>query len=305
MTECERIIKDGVLPKSFFVPETICDFYVDENRKKIWAIVLDILIQFDSICRKHDLKYFLAFGALLGAIRHKGYIPWDDDLDVCMPRKDFELFVKYAQLELKEPYFLQIPGEDNGYYFAFPKIRNTNTCCISEAFRYEKFNQGIALDIFILDNFKGDDFDGYYNKVNTLILENSANMRRNNPHPSDTDIERMNNFVYRDPQQVLNEIEHISTKYNSESCENCIVSGLTVHRPQKIVYKWADVMDLIDYTLYGYKFLIPRNYDSVLSVTYGDYMTFPPESQRGTWHNSAVFNADVPYKDVLKNLLTI
>lgn len=303
MTECERIIKEGVLSESFFLPETICDFYVDERRKKIWAIVLDILIQFDSICRRHNLKYFMAFGALLGAIRHKGYIPWDDDLDVCMPRKDYERFVKYARTELKEPYFLQIPGEDYGYYFAFTKIRNSNTTCISESFRYERFNQGIALDIFVLDNFKEDDLAGYFNKLNNLILENSANMRRSNPHPSVADIERMNSYVKRNPQTVFDEIEEMSTKYNTEICEMCIVSGLTVYKPQKILFKWSDVADLVDCDFYGYKFLIPADYDSVLKTTYGDYMKYPPLEQRGVWHNSVIFNPDKSYKDSLKELL--
>lgn len=90
MTECERIIKDGILPKSFFLPETICDFHVDEKRKKMWAIGIDMLVKFDEVCRKHELRYSLAFGSLLGVVRHKGFIPWDDDIDVVMPREDYE-----------------------------------------------------------------------------------------------------------------------------------------------------------------------------------------------------------------------
>lgn len=303
MTECERIIKEGILPESFFIPETICDFYVDEQRKKLWAVVLDILIQFDSICRRHNLKYFMAFGALLGAIRHNGYIPWDDDLDVCMPREDYKKFIKYARTELKEPYFLQVPGEDQDYYFSFTKLRNSNSTAISHAFRYAKFNQGIFLDIFPLDNFKGSDFAEYYNTLNHLILENSANMRRSNPHPSVADIERMNSYAKRDPQIVFDEIEALETKCNIEDCETCIVSGLTVYKPQKIIFKWSDVTELMDFNFYGYKFLIPVNYNSVLKTTYGDYMQFPPLEQRGTWHNSVIFNPDEPYKDSLNELL--
>lgn len=86
MTECERIIKEGILPESFFEPETICDFYVDETRKKIWAVLLDLLIKFDKVCKKHGLKYYLAYGSLIGAVRHQGFIPWDDDIDICMNR---------------------------------------------------------------------------------------------------------------------------------------------------------------------------------------------------------------------------
>ena len=93
MTECERIIKEGILPESFFKPETICDFYVDEGRKKLWAILIDLLVQFDRVCRNHNLKYWVSFGGLLGIVRHNGFIPWDDDLDVCMPRADYEILM--------------------------------------------------------------------------------------------------------------------------------------------------------------------------------------------------------------------
>lgn len=103
MTECERIIKEGILPASFFEEETICDFLVTKERKKIWAVLLDMLIQVDRICRKHNLKYFMAFGSLLGVVRHNGFIPWDDDIDICMPRDDYEKFIVIARNELPPP----------------------------------------------------------------------------------------------------------------------------------------------------------------------------------------------------------
>ncbi len=92
MTECERIIEQGILPKSFFEQEERCDFLVTEKRKKIWAVLLDLLIKFDFVCKKYSLTYFLADGTLLGAARHQGFIPWDDDIDVSMPREDYEKF---------------------------------------------------------------------------------------------------------------------------------------------------------------------------------------------------------------------
>ena len=303
-TECQRIIEEGILPGEFFQEETICDFLVTIERKKIWAISLDLLIQFDRICRKHDLKYFLAFGSLLGVVRHNGFIPWDDDLDVCMPREDYEKFVVLAQNELPSPYFLQIPGLDNDYFFSFPKIRNSNTTCISSAFRYCKFNQGIALDIFVLDNCHLHLVEKNFKKVTNLVLENSTNMRRCNPHPSEKDIERMKSFEMRSSYEILAELETIYKEMNKKTSEYCMPSGLTIYTPQRMIYKWADVLDLINVDFYGHKVYLPQNAEAILITTYGkNYMQYPPIMERGTWHNSVLFNSDKPYDESLTKLL--
>ena len=164
MTECERIIKEGILPDSFFEEETICDFLVTRERKKIWAISIDMLRVFDSVCRKHYLHYSLAFGSLLGAVRHNGFIPWDDDIDVVMPRGDYEK-LKIFRSDFINPYFLQFPGDNFGYFVSFAKLRNSNTSSISFPFRYEDFNQGIFMDIFPMDNYSASNLESNVNRI--------------------------------------------------------------------------------------------------------------------------------------------
>ena len=84
MTESERIIKEGILPETFFEPESRCEFYVDETRKKIWAIELDLYLELMRVCKKYDLTIWADGGTLLGAVRHNGFIPWDDDMDLIL-----------------------------------------------------------------------------------------------------------------------------------------------------------------------------------------------------------------------------
>ena len=300
-TECQRIIDEGILPEDFFKEEIICDFKVTTERKKIWAISLDLLIQFDRICRQHNFRYFMAFGSLLGAIRHKGFIPWDDDLDVCMPREDYEKFIQIAPHELKAPYFLQIPGKDNDYFFSFAKLRNSNTTCINYTFQYCRYNFGLGIDIFVLDNYHPKVSESDRTLLKDLFMENSANMRRSNPHPSQTDIERIAQFKKRSPYEVLDEIAAIYRKGNSTMSDYC-VPCITIYDTHKMIYKWSEVLALENVDFYGHKFLIPKNPDSILSTTYGNYMEFPPVEKRGTWHKGAIYDMDRPYTEVFKDL---
>lgn len=94
-------------PEEFFKGEEIEGFFVEEMMKRAWAAQLKVLSVVDRICKRHGLRYFLHFGSLLGAVRHKGFIPWDDDLDIAMLRKDYMEFIKYAPREMPESYRIQ------------------------------------------------------------------------------------------------------------------------------------------------------------------------------------------------------
>lgn len=301
MTESERLKKEGFLPEEFFKAETLCDFYVSEKMKKVWAIEIDMLVLLDKICRENNLRYTLACGSLLGKIRHNGFIPWDDDIDVFMPRKDYDILCNLHKCDFKNPYVLLIPCE-NGFFFSHAMIRNSRTSAIVEGFRYEEFNQGIFIDIFPLDNCILETANDNWNKINELVLTNSTNMRRSLRNPSDRDIERMRMYPKRDGNEVFREIERIATQYNNIETEYAIAATITPYSADRLTFKWADVLDTIDVDYYGYSIKIPRNYDAVLKVSYGNYMELPPKEDRGTWHAFSIFEPDIDYKTMLQLL---
>lgn len=299
MTECERLIANGTFTRDFFKPEVRCDFIVTEERKKIWAIGLDLLLQFDKVCKKHGLRYFLLGGSLLGAIRHGGFIPWDDDVDVGMPRQDYDKLLTLSEAFLT-PYFLQIPGKDNGYFYSFTKVRNTNTTGLCVKFWCQQFNHGIFLDVVPIDEWAFPNGVSVFKKINELCYSQSTYMRMSNPSLSDQEKDRVSKYSGRDPFEVNAEIDSLARTYSGKNTgfvaqDTCGVYGFKCN-----IYPAEDFETEVLWEFEGFKFPIPKGYKHILYTIYGDYMHYPPVEQRGTWHDGFIMNPDVPYKEFLK-----
>ena len=139
---------------SFFEGETRNNFYIRPMMKRAWAVQLDILEQIDIICKRHNIMYYAEWGTLLGAIRHKGFVPWDDDMDIGMRRKDFVRFQHYAKTEFPEGYEILTVHTHLSHPQMIVRVINTSTICTEPDF-LEK-NHGcpyiMGIDIFITDN---------------------------------------------------------------------------------------------------------------------------------------------------------
>ena len=120
--------------------------------KELQEMMLNMLVDIDLMCRKHGICYYLTAGTLLGAVRHQGFIPWDDDADIMMPRKDYDRFLAIAEKELDSRYFVQYHKTEPYYRHTFAKIRRNGTACIIQNHRHIPMHQGIFIDIFPLEN---------------------------------------------------------------------------------------------------------------------------------------------------------
>ena len=299
MTEIERIIDKGVISKDFLKEEVICDFLVTEERKKIWAISLDLALEFDKVCKKHGLRYFLLGGTLLGAIRHKGFIPWDDDMDLMMLREDYERF-KQLENEFKAPYFFQTPTTDPESGYSIIKIRNSNTTAVVDKFRYEKFNQGIWISVFPIDNWEIEGGEERSAKIKKLLIENATYMRKSNPYLSDADKIRVQNHSGRKPKEVNDEIQTIAMRDRFKHTEYVALAVTTVYPLKNLIYRREVFADSVDVDFEGFRLPAPIGYDEYLKTAYGNYMEFPPVEKRGTWHSGIIIDTNQPYTAYLK-----
>ena len=146
------------IPEEFYEDEIRSGFTISRERKKVWAVELDLLYVLMEVCRKYNLHIYADAGTCLGAVRHSGFIPWDDDIDVVMTRRDYNRLCKVASEEFLDPYFFQTELTDPGSMRGHAQLRNSQTTGILkfEEARKFSFNQGIFIDIFPLDNIPDD-----------------------------------------------------------------------------------------------------------------------------------------------------
>ena len=124
---------------------------INTYNERLKAIELDILKAFIDVCKKNSLNYYLLGGSCLGAVRHHGIIPWDDDIDVGLLRADYNKFMEVGQKYLPEHYFLQNYRTDPEYYVNFAKIRDSRTTFIESSLKNLHINHGVYIDVFPLD----------------------------------------------------------------------------------------------------------------------------------------------------------
>ncbi len=309
MTEPERILREKIVPDCFFEEETRCEYAISSLMKKVWAVEIDLFFQFEKICKKHNIKYYADGGTVLGAIRHKGFIPWDDDMDFLMERKDYEKFISVAQTELKSPYFLQSPLTDVDYPLDILKIRNSNTSAITnnnlQAPR-DNSNKGISISIFPIDNMPKSNIRRKYIQIYNRVLQvcNNAYSYNVNKNIITKTINKITHLPIFKKDFVQKNIKKMNKKNASEknnlSGKYWIPNYSSWGCPRNI-FDTSVFEEAIEVPFEFFTVKIPKGYEAFLKTVYGDYMEFPPVEERGNWHDM-VFEPNVPYKEFFEKL---
>ena len=300
MTECERIIEQGILPKSFFEEEVRSDFLVTNKRKKIWALEIELFLKLFEVCQNYNLKVWGDGGTLLGAVRHNGFIPWDDDMDLILPREDYNKLMEIGSNEFKKPFFLQTPHTDPNYGYSFAKLRNSNTTCMPHVFKKAGFNHGIHIDIFPLDTLCLDTFEEDKCHITECIIKNSSFMKRHSVELlNERQLENFRKYQTDDPVREYDIIQKIASNpnyNNSEYVANCTVTSL---KSSAQIWKASWFETTIMHQFETIEIPMPGDIVPRLKAQYGDYMKFPPVDQRGNWHSDVMWDPDKSFKEYI------
>lgn len=294
-----------MLPKKYQMEEIRNNYVITAETKKVWTVELDLLAQLINVCERYHLRWFAYGGTLLGAVRHKGFIPWDKDIDIMMPRSDYEQLLKIGTTAFPKPYFFQtIYTEQSPYFRAFARVRNSNTTGINFIDIKSHANGGIFIDIFPLD-YVPDNLSSRM-KVGKLINRIFGFKYVLCPSPN-VHIKHKNlkTFIVLCSLGMINsrslyKILHFFCTLTSKSQT---VAHLTLGYKEKLVWR-KDAWDnsvWMDFEMI--KVRVPIGYDHILTQQYGNYMALPPMEKRHA-NEDCIFDSEMPYTQYLSMLNT-
>ena len=261
---------------------------------------LNILLEIDRICREHGIEYMLDAGTLLGAVRHKGFIPWDDDVDIAMTRDNFEMFRAVAMSELKDGMELVMPNElgDGSVFYDFtPRIiyLNSRRHAESEEMSYYggKLNH-LWVDIFILDNIADNPILDKTTRFRQMMLYGYAMSKRYKLDMSKyKGMTRLKVWVLVtlgklvDMRDIFRRQESLSVRYNTGNTKRLYYSN---YQPDYLYVtlkrEWVEPVEELEFE--GHMLMVPPYYHEVLTEIYGDYMQLPPEDKRVPSHSDEI-----------------
>ncbi len=286
--------------------EYICDHLVTAKTKKMWAVEMDLANQLKKICDKHNIIYYTVCGTLLGAVRHKGFIPWDDDMDFFMMYEDYKKFCEVAPKELEEPYCFQKS-------FSVARIRNSNTIgCTQKDIdnSVPPFNLGIFIDIFPL-------FSVPDNKVLRKIHEKELHaMRLARRGERNIKIAQFRNTLnwksklnYKvllwkaatllGEKDMIEKYMNLCAKYEGSSAREVGIISFAGYKDRFIWEKAWFAGDRIDLPFENITVPAPHDYEAFLKKTYGDYNVFV---KGGANHTLPIVDPDKPFMEYLKEI---
>ena len=263
-----------------------------------------MLKEFMRICAHLDLRYYVVGGTLLGAVRHQGFIPWDDDIDLAMPREDYERFLEKGQSLLSDEFFLQTFHTDPEFPANFAKIRDNRTTFIEKSVSGKHIHHGVYIDIFPLDYYPDGCFSRVILELRRFLIKmrisGEFTYRRNESLLKALVRKRLAAIclrLYPDLTQTIEKREHLYKSVPPGRCI-CNYSGAW---GRKEIWPAEWISESCELTFEGLAVPAPGEYHKMLCHFYGDYMTPPPLEKRVSHHETTIVDLERPYSTYLKN----
>lgn len=265
--------------------------YDTATLKKVQETELEILKDFMKLCDANQIRYFGIAGTGIGALRHKGFIPWDDDIDIGLPREDFERFLQLAKKDLSDRYIIMNGDENDQYPLMTTRLMKKGTIFREEAFKNIKCPLGIFLDIYPFDNISDNPVlrkkqfrkAWFFSKL--LILRQIPfpvlgfkGIKAKIVHAACFCIHCLLVILRVSPRKLYAKCKEISCQYNNIETE-CI-DFLCDTTPYMNIYKRSDVFPTVQLDFEDIKLSFPNNMHDNLTGMYGDYMKLPPVEKR-------------------------
>lgn len=281
------------IDNSFFQEEIREGYLVTAEKKALWGIMLDLLSVFQDICSRHNLKYWADGGTLLGAVRHQGFIPWDDDVDILMKREDYDKFCQICQDEIQKPYFLQNWSTDF-IGISYSRLMNEDTAYFDVPPQKDMLTKrGISIEIHPCDIMPNDDFLFSAENFNLWNIKREMSVFFSLFKSGKITIE-----------ELRQKLDSLIEKYNLE-CQkyNAVETGIwgcmgiteeNFGRKKHFASDGYDEPIMLQFEMF--QIPVPRDYEKVLTDIYGDWQII---NKNDTNHKTVLFDANKSYKEYI------
>ena len=273
--------------------------------EEVHVVQKELLKKLDQVCREQGLRYAAIHGTLLGAVRHQGFIPWDDDVDIAMPRQDYDRLLALAPQVFPEPFFLQTPeNSENVFYGGYAKLRRSGTSAIEPQHKGRNCHQGIWIDIFPLDFCPEDGEKRMRLQRRITFWQRLLMAKLYRPgHGMPEDINpRVLSFYYlaagclrrRWIRQRLEQLFRNCGKSDKLAILACYYGA----GPNRNVYPASLLESLTEVPFEDFRIFIPCEYDKILSERYGSNYKELPAKEKRLSHKNIVFSAEIPWWEI-------
>ncbi|WP_409022727.1 phosphorylcholine transferase LicD [Dellaglioa sp. P0083] len=251
--------------------------------EELHKVELDLIQEVVEICQKNNIKYFMIGGSLLGAVRHQGFIPWDDDVDIGMVRDDYDRFLQIAPQEISQPYyFLQTDQSDPNYAFGYAKLLD-ESIHVEEKRNINDARKGVFVDIFPFDKVPTGDVERSIQQSKYRYL-NAKILLLSNYRLMDTEINAKIRKLQPDQSRKTKEYkekrDELVRTYNQDDTISEYKNLASQYSYEKELLSEKELADVIQVPFENLTVTILSAYDAILSRLYGDYLQLPPESKQ-------------------------